>query len=241
MSLGLYDYDRRYRRRVWTGFVKFLLFIALLLAIGLFTYQIGVEQFKGRDASLREDVSHLSRQKGELELLAQQLKQAQVSAETRAAELEARLATDVPHGDLARLMQLVSERLAEGVGIERLAFVIAAVQNKRDCQSPETKRFVLSTPIYKSPNRAISFAGGTITVTGEGASMRDANGDSEAWYDPAQPVSLRITAQGGKDYPVQGVLPLHHSIVIGNSEYRFTVVAGSRSFAEVTADRCSFP
>jgi len=241
MTLGLYDYDRRYRRRVWTGVVKMLVFAALLLVAGAFAYQIGIAQFAERDATQKREIEQLKRDKGAAELLASQLKQAQINAEARAADLEARLATEVPHGDLARLVGLAAERLAAGVSADRLGFVITAAQNKRTCQPPETKRFVLSTPIYKSPNRSVSFGSGTVTVTGEGQSARDNSGDSVAWYDPSQPVTIKIAGQDGKDQVVQGVLPLHHSLVIDATEYRFTVVAGSRSFAEVTVDRCSYP
>lgn len=241
MTLGLYDYDRRYRRRVWTGVVKMLVFVALLLVTGAFAYQIGIAQFAERDATQKREIEQLKRDKGAAELLASQLKQAQVNAESRAADLEARLATEVPHGDLARLVGQVAERLAAGVSVDRLAFVIGAVQNKRTCQAPETKRFVLSTPIYKSPNRSVSFGGGTVTVTGEGQSVRDNNGDSEAWYDPSQPVVIKIYGQDGKEHVVQGVLPLHEALVLDGTEYRFTMVSGSRSFAEVTVDRCSYP
>ena len=40
MTLGLYDSERRYRRRVWTGFVKFFLFVLFVLGVGLFAYQM---------------------------------------------------------------------------------------------------------------------------------------------------------------------------------------------------------
>ncbi|MEI6557592.1 MAG: hypothetical protein WCO00_04235, partial [Rhodospirillaceae bacterium] len=109
------------------------------------------------------------------------------------------------------------------------------------CQTPETKRLQPSTQFYKSPNRSVSFASGTITVVGEGMSVRDTSGNAEGWYDPAQAVTLHITPQGGKEQLITGVLPLHQSVVVDSTEYRFTAVAGSRSFLEVTADRCSYP
>lgn len=241
MTLGLYDSERRYRRRVWTGFVKFILFILFVLGVGLFAYQMGVEQLKDRDAGLRDEVTQLARQKGELELFATQMREVAHTAEARANDLEQRLQTEVPSGELAKLVQLAAERLNAGVTADRLAFVIAAAQNKRNCQQPETKRLQPSSPIYKSPNRSVSFASSTITVTGDGQSARDAAGNSEGWFDPAQPVTLHITPQGGKESVVTGVLPLHQSVVVDNTEYRFTAVAGSRSFIEVTSDRCGYP
>ncbi len=241
MTLGLYDSERRYRRRVWTGFVKFVLFILFVLGVGLFAYQMGVEQLKDRDAGLRDEVTHLSREKGELELFVSQLQEAARTAEARANEMDQRLKNEVPRGDLAKLAQLVAERLNSGVAPDRLAFVISAAQNRRNCQQPETKRLQPSTPIYKSPNRSVSFVGGTMTISGDGQSARDTSGNSEGWFDPTQPVTIHITPQGGKESVVTGVLPLHQSVVVDNTEYRFTAVSGSRSFIEITTDRCAYP
>ncbi len=241
MSLGRYDYEKRYRRRFLAGFVKLGLLLALLLGTGLFAYQMGVEQMKGRDASLREEVSALSRQKAELELLASQMQNAARAAEGRAAEAEARLKREVPTGELARLSKLVGERLSAGLDPARLAFVIEQAQTPRNCQQPDSKRFVLSTPLLKAGNRTTTFGNGTITVTGEGLSARNAQGQPESWYDPAQPVRIRIVTQSGKETVVAGPLPLHQSVVVDQTEHRFTFAAGPRSFVEVTADHCPFP
>lgn len=241
MSLGRYDYERRYRRRFLGGFLKLGLLAAVLLGTGLFAYQMGVEQMKGRDATLREEVSTLSRQKAELELLASQMQHAAKTAEARAADAEARLKRDVPTGELAKLSKLVGERLSGGMDPARLAFVIEQAQTPRNCQQPDSKRFVLTTPLLKAGNRSTTFGNGTITVTGEGVSARNAQGQPESWYDPAQPVRIRIVTQSGKETVVSGTLPLHQSVVVDNTEHRFTFAPGPRSFIEVTADRCPFP
>ncbi|WP_448187551.1 hypothetical protein [Azospirillum sp. sgz301742] len=241
MPLGRNDYEQRYRRRFLGGFVKLGLVAAMLLGTGLFAYQMGVEQMKGRDASLREEVSTLSRQKAELELLAGQMQNAAKAAEARAADVEARLKRDVPTGELARLAKLVGERLTAGLDPARLAFVIEQAQTQRNCQQPDSKRFMLPTPLLKSGNRSTTFGNGTITVTGEGMSARNAQGQPESWYDPGQPVRIRIVTQGGKETVVAGPLPLHQSVVVDQTEHRFTFTAGPRSYVEVTADRCPFP
>lgn len=241
MSLGRYDYERRYRRRFWTGVFKFVLFAVFTLSVGLFAYQMGIEQFKGRDATLREEVASLSRQKAELELRVGQFQHAARAAEARAQELEARLARELPTGDLAKLLHLVGARLKSGLDAARLAFVIENAQTPRNCQPPESKRFVLATPLLRSGVRGASFGNGTVTVTGEGQSARDGQGNPESWFDPGQPVTVRITGIGGKEVEATGTLPLHQSLVVDNFEYRFTFSAGARSFVDVTSDRCPFP
>ena len=62
-----------------------------------------------------------------------------------------------------------------------------------------------------------------------------------AWYDPAQPVTIQFTHIGGETPLVSGGLPLHHSVGVNDSEYRFNIVRVERSFVEVTGDRCAFP
>lgn len=241
MTLGLYDAERRYRHRVWVNFAKTGLVVLLVVLAALFAYQMGVEQMKARDTDMREEMARLVQQKSALELQVSQAVTAAGKAEQKAADFEARYHRDVPTGELAKLTRLLSERLTTGIEANRLAYVINAVQNQRNCQPPESKRFVLATPIYKAPNRQVSFANGTITVTGDGLSARSASGSPEGWYDPTQPVNLKVTAPGGRESAVTGTLPLHHSVVVENLEYRFTFKPGSRSFVEAIAERCIFP
>lgn len=241
MALGRYDYERRYRRKIWSGFVKVAAAVGVVLTASLFSYQMGVEQLKGRDAALREEVSALSMRNAELELLAQQMKTAARTAESHAREMEARLAREVPTGERARILELAAKRLAAGVQADRLAFVIEHAENPRNCKGPESKRFVVATPLLKSGVRGATFAGGTVSVTGEGVSARNAQRDPESWYDPGQPVTLRVTLMGGKSETVEGVLPLHHNMVSEGTEHRFVFAAGARSYIDVTMDRCPFP
>lgn len=241
MTLGRYDYERRYRHKIWSGFVKATLALSVVLVAALFSYQMGIEQLKGRDTALREEVSALSMRNAELELLAQQMKGAAKTAESRARDMEQQLRRDVPSGDRARLLEQITRRLEAGVQADRLAFVIEHTENPRNCKNPENKRFVLATPILKSGVRGTTFANGAVTVTGEGVSARNAQKEPESWYDPGQPVTLRIAIMGGKQETVEGVLPLHHNIVAEGVEYRFVFAAGSRSYVDATVDRCPFP
>ncbi|HEY0833503.1 MAG TPA: hypothetical protein VGE72_06290 [Azospirillum sp.] len=241
MSLGRYDSERRYRRRALAGFAKVTLVLSVLLGVGLFAHRMGMEQVKSRDAILREEVATLSSQKEQLQLVATQMQHAARTAEARTAEMEARLRAEVPTGELAKLTKIVAERLKAGVDPTRLAFVIRETENPRNCQQPESKRLVLATPLLKTASRSLGFANNAITVVGEGQSARNPQGQPESWFDPGQPVKIRIIALGGKETVVAGVLPLHQSVVVDRNEYRFNFTAGPRSFVEVTADRCPFP
>lgn len=241
MSLGLYDYERRRRRRFWVRTLKTALFMALVVGIGLFSYQMGIEQVKSREVGLREEVTALERRNTELERHVAGLQEAVRTAEVHANELETRLQRELPHGELARLSKLVAERMAAGVDPNRLAFVINETSMPRNCEGPETKRFILPTPIYRGTNTAVGFANGAVTVSGEGAPARNEQGRPEGWFDPLQPVTIRFTEIGGRQLEVSGLLPLQQSVVAGTTEHRFTISAGSKSFVEVTAQRCPFP
>ena len=87
----------------------------------------------------------------------------------------------------------------------------------------------------------MSFAENTITVTAEGRSATDEAGNPEAWFDPVHPITLSFTDIGGERADIKGTLPLHHAMVRGDTEYRFTVVTGDRAFVEVTAEGCAYP
>ncbi len=88
----------------------------------------------------------------------------------------------------------------------------------------------------------MTFADNAITVIGEGEPAVNAANQPEAWFDPAKPLTVHFSRLGGQTSKATAKLPLHHSVVLGKYEYRFTVTAGNtRGFVNVTADRCTFP
>jgi len=241
MSNGLYDYDRRYRRRFLMVVVKTTLFLAFLMSVGLFSYQTGVQQFEARNLDQQARVETLAGQVGELELQVAKLTQAGVNAESRATRCEERLVQETPKAEKAQLLSLLSSRLAAGISAERLAFVISHTENERQCDQPTMKRLVINSPLSRSATQSVSFFNGFVTVSGDGQPARDANNNPEAWFDPTKPVVVRIVTHGGEESVVTGVMPLHHSVVVDKTQYRFTIVGGTKSYAEVTIDKCPYP
>jgi len=47
-----------------------------------------------------------------------------------------------------------------------------------------------------------------------------------------------LTLIGGKVTEVSGKLPVYTSVIVGDSEHRFAVVAGPQGFVQVTGERC---
>ncbi|WP_366654377.1 hypothetical protein [Fodinicurvata sp. EGI_FJ10296] len=242
MTLGLHDPDRRYRRRLRSTVLKLSFYLVTVGAIGVFTYQIGVEQVESRERQLRDQISRLQEQQRALEQTAVQAQAAARTAEARYEEAADRLAREVPTGELRALMQLVSDRLNEDVPADRLAFFIEAAEEARDCTDPITRRFIMPTPVYQGANTSVSFADGRISVTGMGQSATSDGGAQQPWFDPGQEVTLRFATVGGEETTATGTLPVHQSVVLGDREYRFTAVEGDeRSFVQVTSDNCPFP
>lgn len=241
MSYGLYDTERRYRKRLIGRVLRLILFVALLAGVGLFAYQLGIED---RRAQLDRQRDDLATARAEIERLNQQAQTALLRSREAAqqlASLQQRYEQDVPTPEMQQMLALVRERLSAGVPAERLSFVIREASAGRDCEPAETKRFLVRTPLADGAASVVGFVNNTVTLTGQGESALNAEGRPEAWFDPARPMTLTITRIDGRTEQKTGVLPLTQSVVIGAVEHRFVVTAGSRGFVQVTAERCRFP
>jgi hypothetical protein len=162
-------------------------------------------------------------------------------ADAALADLRQRYAADVPDGELATLLSMVDEQLRAGTESARLAFLIEAAGDTVSCLSePVTKRFVPRVPASAGPQSAIRFDD-RIIVTGSGAASRNADGLSEAWFDPAEPVRIDFRTLAGEIGSVEGTLPLRYRMLVEGEEYRFAAIAGDRSFIEISAQACALP
>lgn len=242
MTFGIHDTRPRRRRGLQWTFLKVLLVLLFMLGLGLFAYEGGSMLAQRSVVVLKKQVSELD---GKLAALGQEnaeLEAAVAASEARAAEWQGRYEQEVPTGRGKELFDLVRERLGAGIESDRLAFLIGAAENRKSCDAETaTKRFFVQTPLYQGANDSVSFAQERITITAQGETAVNQAGDREGWFDPAKQLTLRFTELGGKTSDKTGTLPLHQSIVIGDSEYRFSAVAGDRGFVKVTGTKCPFP
>ena len=242
MTFGHSTRARRQRQRALGRAVRVVLALAIIALVGVYMYQMGLERSGKTVVSLDQSVAELTRTNARVTAEMQEIEKRIEVAEARAREVEARYRRDIPAGPAKELANLVNQKLNAGIEARRLAFVIDTASNPRDCEAAAvTKRFLLRTPLYQGANSAVSFAGNTITVEGEGELARDAAGNAEAWFDPAKPVTIRFTLIGGKNSEISGKLPLHHSMVADGAEQRFSIVAGARGFVKIVGDRCRYP
>ncbi len=242
MTFGLGDRARRRKRRVWGRVARVTFYLALLVLFAVSAYRMGLERSERSVSRLERTLDELNRANAQLATDKRQLTKAVEAANARAHEVEARYERDIPAGPARELAALVNQKLGAGVAPRRLAFVIGAAQNRRACEDAAvTKRFVVQTELQSGANSAVSFADNTITISGTGDMARSAEGKAEAWFDPAKPVTVRFTMIGGKRFDVAGKLPIHHSMVVGDAEHRFSFIEGKRGFIKVAGTRCRFP
>jgi hypothetical protein len=243
MSLGLHESRQRRRRRFWWGISKWSLALLLVLAAGAYSYRFGAQLAERDVVRAQERVAELELEVSGLQQQSAGLATDLAKAREEIAAWQARYEREVPTGFVREMMQLVKQKLEAGAEQERLTFLVSAADKPRSCDGePDTKRFIVTTELQSGgANDAISFGDRAITVTAVGAAARNAAGNLEAWYDPQKPVTMTFTQLGGETVTAEGTLPLHHSVVSGTSEYRFTALPGARGFLTVTADRCDYP
>ncbi len=243
MTLGLHDPHDRRRRQVRRTVIRWLLGIGVIIAAGVATYQTGASLAEREIAELTLTLAKLDERVQALERENTDLQAGLILSARRLKDADLAYRRDVPEGEVAVLMGRVQEKLALGIDRKRLAFLIDSAGKERKCDNkPVTKRFVVRTPISRGANDSVSFAKNAITVTALGESMRNAEGQVEAWFDPGQAVALRLVQLGGKTTVRKGKLPIHTSVVVKDKEYLYSVVEGAqRGFVEITGERCDYP
>lgn len=234
---------RRKRQPVLGRLVRLALLIGFLGASVAYAYQVGVSQKAAEVTRLEAQIDELREANQHLSSRAAQALQQAEQARTARAEIEARYTEEVPDGALRDLIDRVEARLREGVPAERLAFVVDSVTRERDCDDDAVvRRFLVRTPLGGEQGSVVGFWDNRITVTGDGVPARNAQGQPEAWFDQTQPVELRFTQLGGEEETASGVLPITHSVVVDDREWRFQVVpAEQRGFVQIIGQSCAWP
>jgi len=240
MSFILRSHHDRYRQRAREGLYRNAMITASIIAALLIGYVGGNKKSEQETRQLVGQAKEIQASAAQAE---QQSTKAQADYQTlniKYQQLESQYARDVPQGDLGLLTALVKEQLDKGMPVDRMIQIIRAAQPPRNCSPSQNKRFILSTPAYKGPDGAITFADGAITVTGNGEPSINSKQEKEAWFDPGKPVHITFSVIGGKKETKTGLLPIHHTIILRDKEYRFTISEGPRSFISVSSDNCDY-
>ena len=231
-------YQERARRQSVQTFMT-IIGVAIVFMLGLW---IG-RQYAA--AQLKSYAKQTQAQQAQIQAMQEDMVKVQADAQAaqlRYEQLNIQMETLYPaQGPLRDLVDLTKKQLDAGLAPERLALAIRSTRPPRNCVDPITKRFVVMTPAYKGPDAQVSIAESGLRVTGRGMSAINAAGQPEAWFDSAKPVTLVFQGADGRKETKQGVLPLEHTMVAGDREYRFTVAAGDKSFGKITFDSCEYP
>jgi hypothetical protein len=243
--LTTFGETRRSRRR--QAFLSTARLVGVALAIGggaLASYQIGRSQSRIEVARFESDLSALQELNRLLSERAASAEQRAEAAITRAARLQRAYDADVPRGQTKDLLDLLEQRLKDGVPPARLEFLLREARVERKCDPPsENKRLLVHTSVTPTPAATAGFAKNQITVTVEGAPQRKPDGRTDPVFDPQQPVTLHFLRIGRDVAKAEGRLPLSHSLVLGDREFRFTVKAVDKpqGQVELIAQVCDFP
>jgi hypothetical protein len=244
MSLGLADRQARARRQLLWGLAKWTVALAMIALAGIFVYMTGASVAKIDVQRKGEQIAELTNRANGLQTENTALKATATQAQAQARDWEQRYKAEVPTGDRKVLLDLATRKLNEGVDMARLTFLINAAANARVCDTePESKRLRVKTPIGKAGKEtSAAFADRKITVTADGVPAVNEKGEKESWFDPTQPVTVQFAQLDGRTVAATGVVPLQHQMVIGDSEFRFSIDIDERKgFAVVTSERCNFP
>lgn len=242
MAWGFRDARRAERRRHRLRILRFFLVLGGLVALGVVAYQSGAELVRVEVAGLREEIRRQAAAIAGLNARIAELDAARAAALAREVEANARYQREVPSGPGAELYKQLQARMQEGLAAERLAFVIGNATAGDKCENQPTSRRFQPRAGGRGAAASVSFDNSTVVVSGEGEPATNEQGALHAWFDPAKPVKITFTQLGGARSEVEGVLPLFHALVRGNSELRFSITeADLRGFVTVTADRCAYP
>ena len=240
MRISSYNPQDRYRRRSSERMTAFMVVVAVLGLAFVTGIWFGKQNAGQQERSLKKQLKVLQGEHQELQDTLTEARAEAQTAQARYEQLQETYKEVLPEGPMQELAALVKQQLDEGRSAERLKFLIRSARPPRGCTEPETKRFVVSTPSYDGPQSRIGIADGALQITASGQSARNSAGKPEAWYDPSKKVKVQFKGpEGGKTK--SGIMPLRHSMIVNNREYRITIDSGARSFAKVTFDSCDYP
>ena len=241
MSFSSYNPHDRYRQRAAKRTSTMIAFLFLFSAIFGAGYWVGGVRSQQNIYILQEEKRILSEESEHAQNEMIKLRAEAQTANVRLEQLKASYEELLSEGPMRDLVTLVRQQIDQGVDVGRLESVILLARPPQNCSDPESKRFVVLTPVYNGPSSKASIGGGAVTIFGKGVSAKNSKGNKEAWYDPGQPVEITFRAQDGASKTKKGLLPIRHSMVVKGKEYRFTASAGAKSFVKVTYDHCDYP
>lgn len=240
MSFQSYNPHNRYRNRAAHRLSSFLAYLALMLIAGLIGFWLGKQYGAEKLITAQAKVETLLETEKQQQEQITELSTKVQATNMRFEKLKKNVESTTPIGKAKDLVQLINTELDKGADAERLSFIIKSGRPPTGCIDPETKHFVVATPLYKGPVSQVEIAGGAIKISAKGVSAKNDKGEKEVWYDPQRTITASFSYDDKKSNK-KGVMPIRQSLIVGEREYRFTIESGAQSFAKVTFDSCNYP
>lgn len=241
MSFSSYNPSDRYRQRSARRITSMLTFIFVFAVIFGMGFWAGGVRSQQDMYILKEEKRVLSEERDLVQADMTKMRAEAQTATVRLEQLRANYDELLGDGPMKNFVSLVRQQIDEGVDVKRLESVILSARPPQNCSNPQSKRFIVKTPVYKGPSSSAALPKNLVVITGTGKPAKNAQGKKEAWFDPGQPIDLTFDVKGQEVQKKKGVLPLYHSVVIEDKEYRFTLTAGDKSFVKVAYDYCDYP
>jgi len=238
----LNSFQRKHRQKMRNRLLLQMVMVGAIFGTAYACYQFGAKQEAARIGQKAIELENVVEERDGLRQQVVDLQAKRLEDAKKIEAAEAKFRTEIPNDNVRALLNTIREKLAAGVSVERLTNILASASNPRNCRDRDTKRFILSTAISQGTQNWAGFGNGAVTVSGEGQSAISPEKKPEAWYDPAKPVKMKFTLIGGKVTVAEGILPLQHSIIDDNIEYRFTINPNNtRGLIEVSSSVCDYP
>ncbi|MAF97541.1 MAG: hypothetical protein CMH26_02785 [Micavibrio sp.] len=241
MIITPYNPRDRYKRRAADQMAGLLTVVALIAVSFGLGFWLGGKNSSYQYGVMQREVVEVNEQNLELQNTVTELRAEAQTAVARYEQVQKLYNQMAPEGPMRDLVKMLKDQVDEGRDPERLAFLIRSARPPRNCSEAQSRRFVVSTPAYSGPESKLVLADGALVVAAEGASALNSQGKPEAWFDPSKRIKLSFALLGGQVEKKEAILPVHHSVVVDDREYRFTITDGARSFAKVTYDSCDYP
>ncbi len=219
----------RRRRALIRRVAVFVAAMAALLALGYSSYQTGLLLAERKVVALRTELDDVTRERDAALAARDNLQSALNRANEQVAGLQTRYDADVPKGPMAELLQLLRQRLSDGIGSERIADALRAVRSVMPCEGrPTTRRFAIRPGQVPVSEDTVSFADGLITLF-----------VTPTPEDPGRSLTATFTRPGGVAVSFSGPSPLRASLTVDNAELRFTIANSDlRGFVTATMQTC---
>lgn len=235
----IYDAVERRRKEAQARLIWRMVGSVLVMGALALAFQLGLNAGRVKEAAWKAERDRFAQQNAQLQSQLTDLKAQALAANNNLQTLQAQYNQDIGDTTIRQLVPLLRDRLQRGISAERLAQVLATANTNQQCSTPEVKRLIVKTPASRGPASKVALADGLFNISAEGISAHNKNKGVETWFDPAEAIKVTVAIKDLQPVIWEDKLPLHNSISLGKTEYRFTITKSAQSYIEIVLDQCA--